>query len=212
MYQIIPQKDHAKYLGIFIDSTLTWNNHIKHVNLKIAKGIGIIAWLRYLSCDVIRSLFFSFVQPYIDYGVVNWGSAPCNNLNVVRRSLDKAIRVMLFKRQKEPMLPLYKQLKILDFDNHVKFTWSIFIWKIYHGCAPVSFSSDFVLKYMARSLHENAIQFQIPTVNTDYKKWFITYSGIITWNAIPYIIRTENNFCCSQRKLKAHFLFSLIPC
>ena len=51
----IQEKDYTKYLGILIDNKLSWNCHIKHVNLKISKGIGILTKLRrYLSKSVLR--------------------------------------------------------------------------------------------------------------------------------------------------------------
>ena len=54
----IEEKDYAKYLGILIDNKLSWNCHIKHVNLKISKGIGILTKLRrYLSKGVLRTLY-----------------------------------------------------------------------------------------------------------------------------------------------------------
>ena len=54
----IEEKDYTKYLGILIDNKLSWNCHIKHVNLKISKGIGILTKLRrYLSKGVLRTLY-----------------------------------------------------------------------------------------------------------------------------------------------------------
>ena len=60
----IEEKEYTKYLGILIDNKLSWNYHIKHANLKISKGIGILTKLRrYLSKNVLRTLFYAFVQP-----------------------------------------------------------------------------------------------------------------------------------------------------
>ena len=40
-------KDFVKYLGIMIDSDLSWKNHIDFICHKISKSIGIIAKLRH---------------------------------------------------------------------------------------------------------------------------------------------------------------------
>ena len=37
------EKDSIKYLGVLIDKNLTWKQQIKQVNIKISKGIGILA-------------------------------------------------------------------------------------------------------------------------------------------------------------------------
>ena len=39
-------KNYVKYLGVLIDSNLSWRYHIDHISSKISKGVGIIARLR----------------------------------------------------------------------------------------------------------------------------------------------------------------------
>ena len=115
----IQEKDYTKYLGILIDNKLSWNCHIKHVNLRISQGIGLLAKLRrYLSKGVLRTLFFAFVQPHIDYGLLVWGSATTSNLKPIKKKLQKAVRKILFKDRNQPTEPLFHELKVLDFDKH----------------------------------------------------------------------------------------------
>ena len=69
---------------------MSWNCHIKHVNLKISKGIGIVTKLRrYLSKGVLRPLFYAFVQPHMDYGLLVWGSATPSNLKPIKKIYRK---------------------------------------------------------------------------------------------------------------------------
>ena len=43
----LERKQFVKYLGVLIDSNLSWNDHVANVALKISKTIGIIARLRH---------------------------------------------------------------------------------------------------------------------------------------------------------------------
>ena len=72
----IKEKEYTKYLGLLIDNKLSWQHHVKYLNLKVAKGVGIIAKLQHFaSKNTLRMLYFAFVQPHIDYGLLLWGNA-----------------------------------------------------------------------------------------------------------------------------------------
>ena len=93
----VEEKAYIKYLGIMMDEKLTWNQHIHHVNLKLSKGIGIIAKLRHLLCkSAIKMIYYSFIQPYINYGLLNWGCATNKNLDCIKKSMDKVIRLIVY--------------------------------------------------------------------------------------------------------------------
>ena len=64
----LKEVDHAKYLGVLVDNKLNWSYQINAVNLKLSKGTGLLAKIRhYVPNGVPRSLYFSFMNPYIDY-------------------------------------------------------------------------------------------------------------------------------------------------
>ena len=46
-YANLEMKDYVKYLGLMIDSNLSWKYHIESICHKITKSIGIIAKIRY---------------------------------------------------------------------------------------------------------------------------------------------------------------------
>ncbi len=74
--EVLEEKIFAKYLGVLIDNKLSWEQLIDHVNLKLSKGIGILAKLRhFLSENILKNLYNEFIQPHIDYGLVLWGNA-----------------------------------------------------------------------------------------------------------------------------------------
>ena len=61
----ISEKDHVKYLGILIDSTLSWRNHIDNVSTKISKSIGLLYKIRYfVDIKIFKTLYYSLVYPH----------------------------------------------------------------------------------------------------------------------------------------------------
>ena len=64
----IEKVDSTKFLGVYLDSGLTWRNHINYIKGKIARGIGILCKARkYLQESTLITLYYSFVYPYLCY-------------------------------------------------------------------------------------------------------------------------------------------------
>ena len=87
----IAQKDCIKYLGVLLDKDISWKQHIQQVNLKISIGIGILAKARhYVPPQILRNFYFSFIEPHVNYALINWGSANLSSLKPMGRNLNKA--------------------------------------------------------------------------------------------------------------------------
>ena len=68
---IIALQDSVKYLGITIDSGLKFNVHIKALESKIARSIGVISKLKQvLLTSALRTLYYSMIYPHLLYGIV----------------------------------------------------------------------------------------------------------------------------------------------
>ena len=64
----------AKYLGIQIDKTLSWKEHINIIASKIARGIGVLRYAkRYVPLSTIKTMYRSIVDPYLRYCCTVWG-------------------------------------------------------------------------------------------------------------------------------------------
>ena len=191
--EIIEEKTFTKYLGILIDKNLSWKQHIHYINLKISKGIGILAKMRhFISKSQLRSLYFAFIQPHIKYGLINWGCSATTNLNPIRKSMNKAIRIMGFKKYNDPVIPLFNNFSILNFDNNKKLIINKFMWKLNNNKLPHVMEKMFI-KRQAFHTTGNGIEeeFAIPTINTEYKRRFISYTGVKLWRGIPRDIRDK---------------------
>ena len=45
---VIDQVQNSKFLGVIINSNLTWNDHVKCITNQVGKNIGILQRLRYI--------------------------------------------------------------------------------------------------------------------------------------------------------------------
>ena len=62
------KSSYQKYLGMFLDSKLDFDEHIKGILNKTRKFIGLIGKLRkFLPRSSLLEIYKSFVRPYLDY-------------------------------------------------------------------------------------------------------------------------------------------------
>ena len=70
----IEHKLYCKFLGIFIDNQLRWNNHLSHISAKLSRSVYILKTVKHiLPLTLLRSLYYTMVQPYLTYGIILWG-------------------------------------------------------------------------------------------------------------------------------------------
>ena len=81
----------VKYLGILIDSTLSWKSQISPKN--ISHSIGIMYKLRpFVNVNTMKSVYYSIIYPHLIYGLQVWGSAFITDLektNIVQKKLSE---------------------------------------------------------------------------------------------------------------------------
>ena len=204
----LKEKSHTKYLGVLIDKNLNWKAHIHHMNPKLAKGLGMIAKIRhFISSSVLRNIYYAFIHAHINYAILSWGSAAPTNLEPIKVSMRKVVRLMAFQDRDAHSEPLYQQFNILNFDDSYRLEVAKFMHDISHNKLQQSFQSMFSLvkerhSRVTRQTTDN--KFSLPLVQTNYGKRFITFFGVKTWNNIPKDIRSLDSKHTFSTKYFAH--------
>jgi len=73
--RVLKRVDQFEYLGIILDENLSFHEHVKTMPLKIPRNIGILSHLRhFFPRDILKTIYFSFVNPYFLYCVSVWAS------------------------------------------------------------------------------------------------------------------------------------------
>ena len=83
-----------KFLGVFIEESLNWSDHINYVGKKVSKVNGVLYQLRKTAPKMLRiAVFNALVQSHLSYGILVWGSSPATNkLNKLFINQKKALR------------------------------------------------------------------------------------------------------------------------
>ena len=193
----LKQENYTKYLGIIIDEKLNWKQHIKQVNIKISKGIGIIYKLRhFVPKNILSMLYNSFIQYHALYGILNWGCASKSILEPLNCNLRKAIIVTDFAAYTAHSEPIFKRLRLLNFDKLHKLETAKFMFQINKETSYTTLGHEFL---KTESLHcyntrqSSGLGFSLQAISTNSKRNFLTFDGIKLWNSMPIDLKTANN-------------------
>ena len=96
MFLDLDEVSSFKYLGIVINSRLTWQD-VDQMFSKINKKLGLLKRIRYCLLLDARLLFFnSYVLPLFDYADIVWGDRGNSTLMLQLQSLhNKATKIIL---------------------------------------------------------------------------------------------------------------------
>ena len=111
---VIKREENMIFLGVLLDENITWRPHIKCIESKISKNLGILYKARYFfNSACTKQLYFSFIHTYLNYGNITWGSTNKTKLNVILRCQKHASRIIYFKDKYTHARPLLKEMNAL---------------------------------------------------------------------------------------------------
>jgi hypothetical protein len=141
--QPIERVHQFKFLGIIIDSHLTWKPHINYIGNKLSSINGILTRLKnYLPCETLKIIYDALLLSHINYGITVWGGTDQIDSRL-RNCLKKAIRAITHSQYNSHTMPLFKQLHCLKFDDIYNLACYKFYYKCNHGHVPHYFTNIF---------------------------------------------------------------------
>ena len=208
----IKRTEITKFLGIIIDEKLNWKAHINLVNTKISKSIGILYRAKpMLSQDNLKILFFSYIQSYLTYANIAWGSTHKSKLNSLYIHQKHASRLIYNKDKFTHADPLLKNLNALNIYQINIYQNTLFMLKFKLGLVPTYFTDSFFYINANRYITRGTGNFTLPLKKTKFSQFSIVYRGPYLYNKIiPQNIELTkmDNLFALKKKLK-HIIINL---
>ena len=134
----------VKYLGIIFDNQLLFKQHIKMLESKLYRYVGILFRLKsFLPKYILSKIYYAFIHSYLNYGLIIWGATPASNLSKLCRIQNKALRVISGTGWREHAPPLYATQKILQLSKLITYSVAKFMHKFTNKKLPATFNHFF---------------------------------------------------------------------
>jgi exonuclease III len=204
----IQRVPHTKFLGIILDQHLNWQPHINLVRNKIAKSVGIINRLKNtLPPPTLKTLYTSFIAPYLNYGTLIWAGGYKTVLHPVHLLLKKAVRIISGAHYLAESSNLFKNLNLLTIYDLYILHLAIFMHRHQTHSLPLIFNDYFrtnasLHDYNTRSCHN----LHVNACKTNTRQFTTRIAGPKLWNTLDLGLRSLTSLHSFKLAFKKYLL------
>jgi hypothetical protein len=102
----------TRFLGLTVNCSLTWTNHIDLLTKKLGSTCFLIHNIKpYLSLSALKMIYYSLFHSVMSYGTIFWGNSP--HSPVIFKMQKRVIRILIGICYRESCRGLIKDLNIL---------------------------------------------------------------------------------------------------
>lgn len=197
--------DSVKFLGVVLNSSLSWKDHIDLVRLKISRFIGILSRLKYeLPSNILFLLYNAYVLSHLSYCNSIWGNTYSSHLHKLIMLQKKAIRVCTKSEYTASTSTLFKLLYTLKLQDINKIQIASFMQRFHSQTLSPYLMNMFVKN---RNIHNyntrSCNHFHRWTYLNNKSKYSLRHTGPILWNSLNlsnFNIQFNNSFKRQYKK------------
>jgi hypothetical protein len=193
----IVNSSNVNFLGLSLDSTLSWKNHIDAILPKLSSACFAVRAVKpFLSLESLKSVYFSYFHSIMVYGLVFWGN--CDHNNTVFKLQKRIIRIMVGIGNRESCRGYFKTLKILPLQSEYIYLLMMFV---------INNDEHFIRNSQIRNRDiKNNTDFYYPKSYLSFYQRGLHYTGIKIFNRLPVYIKQLSTDSLQFKKALKGFL------
>ena len=159
------------FLGVIIDSNLTWSHHINYISNKLTRICGVLSRLKhYVLVLILKIIYNSLFLSHLNYGITAWGFNVGPRIKTLQK---KAIRFISNAKYNSHTTPMFKNLQLLQAVDIFKLACFKFFYKCENRIIPDYFKNMFLTHEHTKRLqrirlapqHFNKMETNLPNNN-----------------------------------------------
>ena len=201
-----------KFLGIYLDSQMTYKKHINYLSNKLSKIIYNIKKISFLDTKNLILLYNSLYLSNLSYGIEVWSNTYKSNITKLIMLQKKVIRIInkqIIDKSKLPLIrlthtgPFFKKNNILKFEDLIIYRNTLLNYNFLNNKYKLDYNSYFKLNKLKN-------KFILPLMKSNKLKNTIFFKGPQLYNELMFnnLLRKKNinNIFILKKTLKYSFI------
>ena len=187
--------DQVKYLGLIIDSCLTWQAQISNTIRNAAPKLGLLKRLsKSLPFQLLEQIYKTYLLPVMEYGCTVWGVSCDENLTKIQKLQNLIARTVTgnYDFVNSRGIDIVEDLGWQSFIERRDFLICSLMYKCIHGTAPDYLLNNVTLAHeiCERETRLNgALNVHLPHPKIEKYRNSFCYTGANLWNQLPNNIK-----------------------
>ena len=177
-----------------MDKDLSFLSHIKKVENKLSKSVGILNKVKpFLNASTLLQLYCSIFHSYLQFSIIMWGWTFKSYLKKLNTLQNEAVKIIAGGSWRESATPFYAKLKSLEIQDMYLLELALIMFKFQAKQLPSSLLDYFKLtnaihaKQTRSSTNDN---YFLPCYKMMKLQRSIEHQGAKLWNSM--VIRSKN--------------------
>ena len=190
---VIEQVRKFKFLGVVVNDTLTWDDHINHLVSKISRNINLlrrISW--FLPSSLLILYLKSYILPLLDYCDTVWNGCTQKNSDKLQRIFNYGCRIALHKKRSHSATAMHKEIGLSTLQKRRMLHIAQMMYKCQVSRVPPYLSSLFnapTHSHNTRSRH----LINLPITKSSFGQKSFSFTGTTIWHGLPYSVRESTD-------------------
>ena len=186
--------DFIKYLGVYLDSTLSGKYHCQTLQPKLNRACGMLSKARhYVPEKELISLYYAIFSSHMNYGCQIWGQNMHPQFAKIITLQKRAMRIIKFADSEAHSDPLFKEMNVLRIQDLIKLQNCLFVHDFLNKKLPVCFDNYFETisdMHSKRTINSTLGCLFIPHFNTTkHGLKSLTRKCIDNWNSFSNLFK-----------------------
>lgn len=197
----------ARDLGIQMDETLSYNEHVTKITSTCMASLCQINRIKHLlDPSTLESVITSLVFSKLYFCSTVWSNTSKTNVGKLQKIQNFAARILTGTRKYDHITPVLNDLKWLSVPATLALHDAILTFKCLKGLAPEYLSSRFNTRASVHGRNtRNKNKLNIPAFNTAAGQRSFLYRAVKCWNTLPEEITQCESLNSFKFKAKSHF-------